>query len=189
MPTTAQDTNLKWSFLWCLTFVDHLVVKHGIASMVSLLSLLLQVSPQPSLDNFVYFNSERGIERVRKKTMGAAQDKEGRSQGPEHTGHIDCRCGHQKNDTADDLRRHHRIHLNSACFWSCCGARWDDLSCKVCKERVRHPSELSCARLESNRTKEAVRAQIRRDQSTRATSIAIVGITRTKLHQRRAREG
>ena len=135
MPTTAQDTNLKWSFLWCLTFVDHLVVKHGIASMVS---------PQPSLDNFVYFNSERGIERVARKTMGAAQDKEGRSQGPEHTGHIDCRCGHQKNDTADDLRRHHRIHLNSACFWSCCGARWDDLSCKVCKERVRYQSKRSC---------------------------------------------
>jgi len=51
------------------------------------------------------------------------------SSNDEHTGHINCGCGHRKNDTPSDLKRSHRIHLNSACFWSCCGARWDNPKC------------------------------------------------------------
>jgi len=47
-----------------------------------------------------------------------------------HSGHINCRCGHHKNDTVDSLRSSHRVHLNIGCFWSCCGARWDDPICE-----------------------------------------------------------
>jgi len=47
-----------------------------------------------------------------------------------HTGHIECHCLHNTNETVEEARTSGRIHLNSACFWSCCRARWDDFECK-----------------------------------------------------------
>jgi len=47
----------------------------------------------------------------------------------DHSGHIDCHCAHHANETPAELRKSHHIHLNSSCFWSCCGARWDNPKC------------------------------------------------------------
>ena len=48
----------------------------------------------------------------------------------EHGGYIDCKCGHHKCETPDEARNSGIIHRNSACFWSCCHAKWDDFDCK-----------------------------------------------------------
>ena len=57
----------------------------------------------------------------------------------EHTGHIDCHCGHKANETVEEARTGGRIHLNDACFWSCCHARWDDFNCKLQHEEATTP--------------------------------------------------
>jgi len=49
----------------------------------------------------------------------------------EHTGHIECHCLHATDESVAEARSSGRIHLNSACFWSCCHARWDDFTCKA----------------------------------------------------------
>jgi len=47
-----------------------------------------------------------------------------------HSGFIKCGCCHHKQDTPESLRSSGRVHLNVKCFWSCCGARWDDPICE-----------------------------------------------------------
>ena len=93
-----------------------------------------------------------------------------------HTGHIKCRCTHQKNDTVAELRRSHRIHLNIRCFWSCCGARWDDSICEVCGKQRRHTAQSSslslCACFWGAEQQEQKRAD---KASERAGHIGIAG--------------
>ena len=60
-----------------------------------------------------------------------------------HTGHIDCHCCHHTDETVEEALSGGRIHLNSACFWSCCHARWDDFDCKK-QDIVCEQHHLSC---------------------------------------------
>jgi len=68
------------------------------------------------------------------------------STGLEHSGHIDCHCLHHTDETVEEARTGGRIHLNTACFWSCCGARWDDFDCQrnLPKNRHEHTGHIDC---------------------------------------------
>jgi len=49
----------------------------------------------------------------------------------EHWGHIECHCGHHHDEGVEDARTGGYIHMNGACFWTCCHANWDDFVCKA----------------------------------------------------------
>jgi len=80
----------------------------------------------------------------------------------EHWGHIECNCGHRANETLEEAKTRHRIHLNGRCKWSCCGANWSDMLCTAAVTKEASTSSMDVDTVGDKKDDDSVSKKFRR---------------------------